>query len=147
MPSCSISPLGDGSFIQPEGMHNGLNRASIREERYHDHDQVHWLAQSFNHGSMARTKGLFADRTAIPLPLAIMNVNMARSSLASCATRRIRAKLLRRVHWRCICLHRLQHANGRLLFQAFLTFSPVSGDLPVCCLPTRYYPMSKNNRF
>jgi len=62
-----------------------------------------------------------------------MNVNSARSSLASCATRRIRATLLRRVHWLCICLHRLQHANGRLLFQALLTFSPVSdivGELP-----------------
>jgi hypothetical protein len=27
-------------------------------------------------------------------------------------------------------LHKLQHANGRLLFQAFLTFSPVNVALP-----------------
>jgi antibiotic biosynthesis monooxygenase (ABM) superfamily enzyme len=36
--------------------------------------------------------------TAIPLPLAIMDANIALSDLASCGTHRIRAKLVRRVH-------------------------------------------------
>src|SRR6266852_5822124 len=67
MCSCSISPIGHGSFIQPEGMHNGLDRASIRHEGHHDHDQLHWLAQPLKHRSPTRVEGLFADLTAIAL--------------------------------------------------------------------------------
>jgi hypothetical protein len=59
-----------------------------------------------------------------------MDSDGALSSFASCATRRVRAKLFRRVHRLCACLHRLQYANGHLLFQALLTFSPLSVALP-----------------
>src|SRR5207245_96696 len=45
--------------------------------------------------------------------------------------RLIRAKLLRRVHRLCTCLHMLQYANGCLLFQSLLPFSPDSGVLPL----------------
>ena len=75
-------------------------------------------------------KRLFADFTSIPLPLAIMDGDSALSHFASCGTRHVRAKLVRRVHRLCACLHRLQYANGRFLFQALLTFSPGSVALP-----------------
>jgi hypothetical protein len=48
---------------------------------------------------MSRTKGLFADLTAIALALAIMDRDVARSDLASCRTRFVWAELVRRVHW------------------------------------------------
>jgi hypothetical protein len=60
-----------------------------------------------------------------------MDRDVARSYFASCATRPIRAKLVGRVHRLCVCLHKLQHANGRLLFQVLLTVSPVSVALPL----------------
>ena len=59
-----------------------------------------------------------------------MDRDGARSDFASCRTRLVRAKLFRRVHWLCACLHKLQYANGRLLFQVLLTFSPVSVAVP-----------------
>jgi len=59
-----------------------------------------------------------------------MDGDGALSHFASCRTRHVRAKLVRRVHRLCACLHRLQYANGRFLFQALLTFSPVSVALP-----------------
>ena len=55
-----------------------------------------------------------------------MDTNIALTYLASCGTRLVRAKLFRRIHRLLFCLHILQDANGRLLFQALLTFSPVS---------------------
>jgi hypothetical protein len=79
---------------------------------------------------MPRTKRLFADLTAIALPLAIMDGNGALSPFASCRTRQVRAKLVGRVHRLCVCLHKRQHAYGRSLFQVLLTFSPVRVALP-----------------
>lgn len=43
-------------------------------------------------------KRVFADLTAIALPLAIMDTDIALFPLASCRTRQIRAKLFRRIH-------------------------------------------------
>jgi hypothetical protein len=43
-------------------------------------------------------KCVLAYSTAIALPLAIMDTDIALFPLASCRTRRIRAKLLRRIH-------------------------------------------------
>ena len=97
-------------------------------------------------GSMLRNLGpcLFADLTAVALPFAIMNDDVALCFLASCRTRRVRAKLLRRVHRLCQCLHMLQYANGCLFFQPLLPFSPHSGVLPSCSVGTHlfcpYYP-------
>lgn len=67
-----------------------------------------------------------------------MNADIARPDLASCRTRLVRAKLVGRVHWLCCAFHHSQHANGRLLFQALMTFSPVSGELPSCCNSDAY---------
>ncbi len=64
-----------------------------------------------------------------------MDGDGALSHFASCRTRHVRAKLVRRVHRLCACLHRLQYANGRFLFQALLTFSPVSVALPALAPP------------
>jgi hypothetical protein len=130
MGSRSISPSGHGAFIQPEGMDNGLDWASIRQKRHHDHDQIHWFTQPLKHRSSTGTKRLFTDFTAIPLPFPIVDHDVALILLASCRTRHIRAKWFRRVHWLWVCLHKPQYANGRLLFQALLLFSPRSGVLP-----------------
>src|SRR5947208_13587584 len=59
-----------------------------------------------------------------------MDDNIALLLLASCRTRHVRAKWFRRVPGLCVCLHKRQYANGRLLFQVLLPFSPVSGVLP-----------------
>src|SRR5258706_8450326 len=47
-----------------------------------------------------------------------MDDNIALLLLASCRTRHIRAKWFRRVPRLCVCLHKRQYANGRLLLQA-----------------------------
>ncbi|HEX4714807.1 MAG TPA: hypothetical protein VH164_07765 [Ktedonobacteraceae bacterium] len=47
---------------------------------------------------MPFAKGVRTHPTAITLPLAVMDTNIALSDVASCGARRIRAKLLRRVH-------------------------------------------------
>ena len=59
-----------------------------------------------------------------------MDDYIALSALASCRTRHVRAKWFRRVPGLCVCLHKRQYANGRLLFQVLLPFSPVSGVVP-----------------
>lgn len=59
-----------------------------------------------------------------------MDPNVALSDFASCGTRLSGAKLFRRVHRLCGFLHMLPNANGCLLFQVLLPFSPVSGVLP-----------------
>jgi hypothetical protein len=105
--------------------------ASIGQKRDDNHSESHRFAQALEHRSPTGTKRLFTDLTAVALPFAIMNDDVALFFLASCGTRLIRAKLFRRVHRLCQCLHILQHANRRLLFQALLPFSPDSGVLPV----------------
>jgi hypothetical protein len=132
MGSRSISPSGHGAFIQPEGMHNGLDWASIRQKRHHHHDQIHWFTHPLKHRSSTGTKRLFTRFTTIPLPFPIVDHDVALIVLASCRTRHIRAKWVRRVHWLWVCLHKPQYAYGRLLFQALLLFSPGSGVLPKC---------------
>jgi len=126
MGSRSISPSGYGAFIQPEGVHNGLDWASIRQKRYHDDDQIHWFTQPLKHGSSTGTKRLFTDFTAIALPFPIVDHDGTLILLASCRTRHIRAKCFRRVHWLWVCLHKPQYAYGRLFFQALLLLSPDS---------------------
>jgi hypothetical protein len=98
MRSCSITPIGDGSLIQAQGMHDRLDWTPIGKPRHNDHDQFLWFAQPFKHRSPTTTERFLADATAIALPLAIMDANIALSSLASCRTRLIGAKCFRRVH-------------------------------------------------
>src|SRR5439155_7804704 len=130
MSSCSITPIRHGAFIQLKGMYNGLHWASIRQQSDDNDNEIHRFAQALQHRSSTGTEGVFAHLTAVALPLAIMNADVALFFLASCGTRLIRAKLLRRVHRLCTCLHMLQYANGCLLFQPLLPFSPHSGVLP-----------------
>ncbi len=130
MCSRSIAPIRYGSFIPTKGMHNGLDGASIAPECHDNHDEIHRFTQALEHRSPTGTEGVFADLTAIALPFAIMNDDVALFLLASCGARLIGAKLVRRVHRLCRCLHMLQHANGPVLFQALLPFSPGSGVLP-----------------
>src|SRR5205823_2029325 len=104
--------------------------ASIRQKGDDNHNEIHRFAQALEHRSPTGTEGVFADLTAVALPFTIMNDDGALFFLASCGTRLIRAKLLRRVHRLCRCLHILQYANGCLFFQALLPFSPDSGVLP-----------------
>src|SRR2546423_14809713 len=88
------------------------------------------------------TLGVFADLPAVALPFTIMNDNVALFFLASCGTHLIRAKLFRRVHRLCQCLHMLQYANGCLFFQPLLPFSPHSGVLPLQFLLKFYQQFS-----
>src|SRR5579859_709179 len=92
VPARTIPPIGDGSFIQPIGMNYRLDRTAIRKKRHHDHDQLQWLAQPFEHRSLSGAKGVSANLAPIALPFAIMDGNVALSHLASCVTRRVRAK-------------------------------------------------------
>lgn len=102
----SISPTRDRSFIQPVRLDDGLHRAAIRQQGHDNHDQIQRLAQSLEHRSSSSTERLFARLTPIALPLAVMNPDVTRSDLASCATRQVRAKYPRRVHRLLLfCLH------------------------------------------
>src|SRR6266516_3864060 len=90
----TVAPRRDRAFIQTIGLHNCLHRASKCQK---DHDNDHHIrrgAYSFKHRASTNTEGVFAHLTAIALPLAIMDRDIAQTSLASCATRQIRAKLL-----------------------------------------------------
>ena len=95
----AISPACSRPLIQIKGMHNGLDRTPRRQQGDHDHNQLGWLAQSFEHGSFPCAKGLTTDPTAVALSFAVMDAKVALSDLASCGTCRIRAKLVRHVHW------------------------------------------------
>lgn len=64
------------------------------------------------------------------MPFSIMNDDIARSDLASCGTRRMRAKLLRRLHWLvCVRLHKHILPMDFASFKS-LPLSPLSGALP-----------------
>src|SRR6266567_5556921 len=91
--SGSLLPIGYCAFIDSIGVHNRLDWAPIRNYDHHDHDHFRWRAQSFHHRPSAGTKGLLAAATAISLWLIGMNTNVARSDLASCGTRLMRATL------------------------------------------------------
>jgi hypothetical protein len=98
VPPSPITPTGDGSLIESEGVDNGLNRSPIREQRNHDDNEIRWLAQPFYHSSTPLAKRVTTTSTAIALPLAIMDANIALSDLASCGTRQVWAKLSGRLH-------------------------------------------------
>ena len=100
----SISPPRHGSLIESKGVDNRLDRTAIREQGNHHHNELRWLAQPFHHGSTPGTKRVTAAATAIALPLAIMDANVALPDLASCRTRLVWAKLSGRVHWLFCCL-------------------------------------------
>jgi len=89
----AISPRGHRAFIQAVGLYNGLHRTPKGEQGHDNDNQLARFAQPLEHRSLPRAKGVFAGLTAIALPLAIMDPDVAQSDLASCATRQVRAKL------------------------------------------------------
>ena len=92
--SGSVSPVSYRAFVQVERLHNRLHRAAIREQRYHNNNQLDRLAQPKEHGSTPFAKRLFTDLAAIATPLFLMNRNGSLPGFASCRTRLILAKLL-----------------------------------------------------
>ena len=88
----------DRSLIQLKRLHNSLDGAAVSQQGDDDDDQFGRLPKPFKHGSSSRAERLFAHLAAIALPFSIMNDDVALSFLASCAARRIRAKLFRRFH-------------------------------------------------
>src|SRR5437763_9536753 len=96
--SRSITPIRHGPFIQVKGMHNGLDRASIAQEGHDNHNEIQRFAQALEHGSPAGAERSSARFAAIALPFAIMDDDVAQTSLASWETPRIRATDARRVH-------------------------------------------------
>src|SRR5260370_42513830 len=93
MHSRSLAPIRYGPFILPLGMDNGLDWTTIGQERDHNHDEIHWFAQALEHRSSASGSPFFACFATIPLPLAIMDDDVAQTSLASCRTHPLRAKV------------------------------------------------------
>jgi hypothetical protein len=92
MDSRSIAPIRHSSFIQTKGMHNGLDWASVGQERHDNYNEISRFTQALEHRSPTSTEGVFADLTAIALPFAIMNDDVALFLLAACGTRLIGAK-------------------------------------------------------
>src|SRR5437879_5851223 len=124
----SISPTRDCSLIQPEGMDNRLNRATIGKLGDYHHNEFRWLAQPFHHGSTPLAKRLTAATTAIALPLPIMHANVALSDLASCGTRQIWAKLSGRVHWLSCCVLHTRNMRRTVAFcKRYLLFHRLVG--------------------
>src|SRR5262249_25496429 len=103
----SIPPTCYRSLIKAKGMDNCLDWTAIRQQRDHDQNQFRWLAQTLQHTPTSGAKRVAATATAIPLPFAIMNTDVALSDFASCGACQIRAKYLRHVHrlW-LFCLHK-----------------------------------------
>lgn len=126
--SGSLLPIGYRSFIYFIGMHNGLNWTAIGEQDDDDDHQFSWSAQSFHHRPSSRAKGLVTRAAAIALRLIRMNANVARSDLASCGTRRIRAKLFRRIHRLCCTVLHKHIMPGTVgFFKLFLSFHRLVG--------------------
>src|SRR5713226_4749933 len=91
--SCSLLPIRHSALIQSIGMHDGLDRTSLRQYGHHHDDPFSWRSQSFEHGSSSCTKGSLTHPTAIAIGVATLNSDGALSDLTSCRTRRMRAKL------------------------------------------------------
>src|SRR5436190_18106522 len=105
----SISPAGHRSFIQPEGMDNGVKRTSIRQKRHHDDDQVGRFAQPSKHRALLRTERFPTGFAPIAWPFSTMDHNIALPDLSSCFAFLIRAELSGSVHRFCLELHTLQN--------------------------------------
>jgi hypothetical protein len=129
--ACPLLPSGYRSFIQSIGMDNGLNGTSIGQQGDHDDDQFGWGAQSFHHRASSCAKSLVTRAAAIALRLIRVNPNVARSSLASCGTHLVGAKLFRCVHRLCcVGLHTHIMPMDSAFFKLSPPFSPVSAAVP-----------------
>lgn len=129
---CSIAPRSHGALIQSEHMHNRLNRAAIREQPYHENNELGWLTQSFQHRAGPSGKRTTTDVTAITLALTIMDRDIAPIGQTACRTRRIGAKLFRRIHrLSMFLLHKHIMPMVVAIFKPPSPFlSPFNGALP-----------------
>src|SRR5258708_32238376 len=132
----AITPGGHRTLIQAVRLHNRLHWTTQGQQGDHDHNQLGCCSQPFEHGSSSSAKRLFADRAAIALPLAIMDPDVALSNLASCATRRIRAKLFRRFHRLCCdCLHIHNMPGSVTIFKLSPLFHQLVGLYLISAFP------------
>jgi len=92
--SCSFVPGRSCSFIEPEGMDNGLPWTPRGKEGHHHRSLLFLWTQSFKEGAFSCTPRLCADLAPGAWPFATVNTARARPSFASCGTRRIRATWL-----------------------------------------------------
>ena len=103
----TISPRGYRAFIQTIGLHNGLDRTPKGYEVTTITTNSVDVRNTRKHRSATKTKGSTTGATPVALSFAIVNCNVALSDLASCGTRHVRAKLVRRFHRLCcVVLHR-----------------------------------------
>ncbi len=71
--ACPLLPIGHGSLIQLKSMHNALNRATPRQQRYHSHKEFFRLTDSFQCCPSPLIKCLLAYITSISTSAGIMN--------------------------------------------------------------------------
>src|SRR5260370_25529281 len=71
--SCTLLPICHRSLIQLKGMHNALNRATPREQRYNGHKEVFRLPDSFQCCPSSLIKCLFAHITSVSPSTRIMD--------------------------------------------------------------------------
>lgn len=98
-------------------MHNGLKRATIRQERYHNDNQFDRLAQACKHRALLGTEGFAATLTAIARAFAAVDHAIALPRLSSCLALQMGANLAGSIHWLCLVLHTYSIADGRFFFK------------------------------
>jgi hypothetical protein len=74
----------DGSFIKVISVNNGLEGASISQQRDDYHDQLDRLAKPFKHGPLPGTEGLLADLTLVTFSFLTIPDDRLGSYLSSC---------------------------------------------------------------
>lgn len=82
LPACPIPPIRYGALIQTKGMDKSLHWASVGQERHDNDYELRWFTQAKEHRSSAAAEGALADLTAVALPAAIMNDDIALVDLA-----------------------------------------------------------------
>ena len=74
----------DGSAISVISVNNGLEGASISQQRDDYHDQLDRLAKPFKHGPLPGTEGLLADLTLVTFSFLTIPDDRLGSYLSSC---------------------------------------------------------------
>src|SRR5713226_10626060 len=97
-------------------MDNGLWRASIVQQGYHNHNELLWFAQTLKHGPLMGAERLSAPFAFVSLALLSMTDDVACSAFPSCRTVQIRAKCQGRIFPIFCTFHTLQNTD-RCSFQ------------------------------
>lgn len=88
----SITPPGNGTFIQFEGFDDSLDWTSVCEQHNDNDNELGGLSKSFEHRSRSGGKCFSTHLTAIAFMLRIMHNNRTLPRFPSCQACRIRAK-------------------------------------------------------